>query len=189
MPPQPPQGRRERRVRSWCPLPSTTRRAREWICSTHRRFERQQITARRSPDVWVECYRPRTPGPASQIRRLASATGALWNGSVGNAAALRCDLRMSETRATPGSRGREPRRAPASLRGRGGRPRRRPRGTCAPPRRATAERLRPVVGQLDERSLADPCSAPEIVPVAIRSPVRTDAPFDVACASCCGIVQ
>ena len=32
-------------------------------------------------------------------------------------------------------------------------------------------------------------SAPEIAPVAIRSPVRTDAPFEVACASCCGIVQ
>ena len=34
-----------------------------------------------------------------------------------------------------------------------------------------------------------PRSAPEIVPDAIRSPVRTLAPFDVACASCCGIVQ
>ena len=34
-----------------------------------------------------------------------------------------------------------------------------------------------------------PRSAPEIVPDAIRSPVRTLAPFEVACASCCGIVQ
>ena len=32
-------------------------------------------------------------------------------------------------------------------------------------------------------------SGPEIAPVAIRSPVRTAAPFEVACASCCGIVQ
>ena len=30
---------------------------------------------------------------------------------------------------------------------------------------------------------------PELVPDAIRSPVRMLAPFDVACASCCGIVQ
>ena len=36
---------------------------------------------------------------------------------------------------------------------------------------------------------SDPRSAPEIVPVANRSPVRIEAPFDVAWASCCGIVQ
>ena len=43
------------------------------------------------------------------------------------------------------------------------------------------------VSSISEPSL--PGSAPEIVPDAIRSPVRTAAPFDVACASCCGIVQ
>ena len=36
---------------------------------------------------------------------------------------------------------------------------------------------------------SDPGSGPEIVPVAIRSPVRMVAPFEVACASICGIVQ
>src|SRR3954447_1104421 len=36
---------------------------------------------------------------------------------------------------------------------------------------------------------SDPGSAPEIVPDAIRSPVRSEAPFEVACASCCGSVQ
>jgi hypothetical protein len=34
-----------------------------------------------------------------------------------------------------------------------------------------------------------PRSAPEIVPDAITSPARMLAPFTVACASCCGIVQ
>ena len=49
-------------------------------------------------------------------------------------------------------------------------------------------RMLAVPGELDERALA-PGSAPEIVPEAKRSPVPIDAPFTVACASCCGIVQ
>ncbi len=43
------------------------------------------------------------------------------------------------------------------------------------------------VSSISEPSL--PGSGPEIVPDANRSPVRSDAPFTVACASCCGIVQ
>ena len=73
----------------------------------------------------------------------------------------------------------------------------RPRSTTSSPSsrnvalRAVGESQRPlaVPGQLDERSLAIPGSGPEIVPDANRSPVRIDAPFTVACASCCGIVQ
>ena len=59
------------------------------------------------------------------------------------------------------------------------------------PRRAVAERQRLArrssVSSIRLPSL--PRSAPEIVPEANRSPVRTLAPLTVACASCCGIVQ
>ena len=85
---------------------------------------------------------------------------------------------------TPGRCGRAPRRAAR----RGGRPRRRPRGTSARRRRrARAARSPFHVSSIRLPSL--PRSAPEIVPEAIRSPVRMLAPFEVACASCCGIVQ
>ncbi len=43
------------------------------------------------------------------------------------------------------------------------------------------------VSSMSEPSL--PVLGPEIVPEAKRSPVAIDAPFTVACASCCGIVQ
>ena len=71
---------------------------------------------------------------------------------------------------------------------RAARPRRRPRGTpsCSR-RRARIGRAPFDVSSISEPSL--PGSGPEIVPDANRSPVRIDAPFTVACASCCGIVQ
>ena len=52
-----------------------------------------------------------------------------------------------------------------------------------------AERLGAVPASARSGDPSLPRSAPEIVPDAIRSPVRTLAPFEVACASCCGIVQ
>ena len=91
------------------------------------------------------------------------------------------------SRAPEGS-SRGPRRARCRPRGRGGRPRPRPRGTSARSRRPSLIGCAPFdVSSMSEPSL--PCSGPEIVPDAKRSPVRSDAPLTVACASCCGIVQ
>jgi hydroxymethylglutaryl-CoA lyase/(R)-citramalyl-CoA lyase len=58
------------------------------------------------------------------------------------------------------------------------------------PRRSVCQpdRVLPVrVSSMSEPSV--PCSGPEMVPDANRSPVAIEAPFTVACASCCGIVQ
>ena len=52
---------------------------------------------------------------------------------------------------------------------------------------AVGEKRSPCQSSSSEPS--DPGSGPEIAPVAIRSPALTEAPFEVACASCCGIVQ
>ena len=57
-------------------------------------------------------------------------------------------------------------------------------------RRAVRQRER--LGAVQVSSINDPsvpCPEPEIVPDAIRSPVRTEAPLLVACASCWGNVQ
>ena len=59
------------------------------------------------------------------------------------------------------------------------------RALCRPPTRTGSAPFQ--VSSIRLPSL--PRSPPEIVPDAIRSPVRMLAPFEVACASCCGIVQ
>ena len=91
--------------------------------------------------------------------------------------------RASRARPSPA-----PRRAPPRPHDPATRPRRRPRGTSARCRpRARAARFR----SGSARAAIPPtlAPAPEIVPVANRSPVRIEAPFTVAWASCCGIVQ
>ena len=117
----------------------------------------------------------------------APAAGARPGRCGGPGPAARRDVAASRTTASASSRaGRmRPRTSPS----------RSPRSTTSSPSSrnvrsppSRAERFGAVPRQLDQAPSL-PRSAPEIVPDAIRSPVRTLAPFEVACASCCGIVQ